>query len=513
MALPNPFQKANLPSPNLSATPKTTQNDTSFVPGYRSNFDINQQKAEYQQRMSQQIVQKPQFNRNQQSKNTRTEKVSPSTSNNWCHLCDCNFKHPQQLQRHKDEHEKCWFDNCHFEGSSTKLQQHIESQHQSGLFQRIGKIETDEDIEKWREERRKRYPTKANIEARRLAQEERMKRGERIEEPNNRFGKVKNRKQRSFTENESMNNRTKKNDKKRRRTRNKNKSDEKIANDKNGQQQQTTATASTESVKSDMVGNNNALATELCPVEPKEKTMPTANALSAIMGMYGSDSDSDCDDDDDDNNKDDDDDKATTSVNNVPANKQEEQVNNITEHVTAASDPISEAVESDKHCMVDDESTENVMRKRAAAYTEDELPIKQLKIDSNVHHKSIDQQPDYESDDDDSAPEEVAIQRCPDDLSDVKHDVVSGPAEIQTKITKDTKSLAHARKKKTILDMTRKIRNQNTLLEKLLQKDIRHERNVLLQCVRYVVENNFFGIGQTDNKQTADEQNKKTENS
>lgn len=32
----------------------------------------------------------------------------------------------------------------------------------------------------------------------------------------------------------------------------------------------------------------------------------------------------------------------------------------------------------------------------------------------------------------------------------------------------------------------------NPFLEKLLQEDIRHERNVLLQCVNYVVRNNFF---------------------
>lgn len=31
-----------------------------------------------------------------------------------------------------------------------------------------------------------------------------------------------------------------------------------------------------------------------------------------------------------------------------------------------------------------------------------------------------------------------------------------------------------------------------TLLEKLLNNEIRHERNVILQCVRYVVQNNFF---------------------
>lgn len=35
-------------------------------------------------------------------------------------------------------------------------------------------------------------------------------------------------------------------------------------------------------------------------------------------------------------------------------------------------------------------------------------------------------------------------------------------------------------------------RRKVTLLEKLLENEIRHERNMLLQCVRYVVQNNFF---------------------
>lgn len=35
-------------------------------------------------------------------------------------------------------------------------------------------------------------------------------------------------------------------------------------------------------------------------------------------------------------------------------------------------------------------------------------------------------------------------------------------------------------------------RRKITLLEKLLENEIRHERNMLLQCVRYVVQNNFF---------------------
>lgn len=39
----------------------------------------------------------------------------------------------------------------------------------------------------------------------------------------------------------------------------------------------------------------------------------------------------------------------------------------------------------------------------------------------------------------------------------------------------------------------------------MLAPDIRHERNVLLQCVRYVVRNNFFGLRGTPQKEKTNE--------
>ncbi|KAK4321004.1 hypothetical protein Pmani_008170 [Petrolisthes manimaculis] len=44
-------------------------------------------------------------------------------------------------------------------------------------------------------------------------------------------------------------------------------------------------------------------------------------------------------------------------------------------------------------------------------------------------------------------------------------------------------------------------RRRKTLLEKLLMPDIIHERNVMLQCVKFIVENNFFDGGQSDSVQ------------
>ena len=41
----------------------------------------------------------------------------------------------------------------------------------------------------------------------------------------------------------------------------------------------------------------------------------------------------------------------------------------------------------------------------------------------------------------------------------------------------------------------------STLLERLLDKDIATERNELLQCVKYVCEKNFFGVGSSQKEQ------------
>lgn len=61
-------------------------------------------------------------------------------------------------------------------------------QHVTGLYYRIKKTETPEDVAKWLEERKKKYPSRQNIEKRQKEQEEMFKRGERLQKPKNRFG-------------------------------------------------------------------------------------------------------------------------------------------------------------------------------------------------------------------------------------------------------------------------------------------------------------------------------------
>ena len=38
-------------------------------------------------------------------------------------------------------------------------------------------------------------------------------------------------------------------------------------------------------------------------------------------------------------------------------------------------------------------------------------------------------------------------------------------------------------------------RYSSTLLERLLAKEVKHERNVVLQCIRHIVRQKYFGLG------------------
>lgn len=53
-------------------------------------------------------------------------------------------------------------------------------QHSSGLFKKIAKLNNPQEIQKWREERKKRYPTKENVEKKVAAIKEKIDRGEKM---------------------------------------------------------------------------------------------------------------------------------------------------------------------------------------------------------------------------------------------------------------------------------------------------------------------------------------------
>lgn len=53
-------------------------------------------------------------------------------------------------------------------------------QHSTGLYNKIAKLQNPEEIKKWREERKNKYPTKANIEKKNAKIKEKVERGEKM---------------------------------------------------------------------------------------------------------------------------------------------------------------------------------------------------------------------------------------------------------------------------------------------------------------------------------------------
>lgn len=414
--LPSAFQTLTNPVKcTISAINQQSTSSNTFC-GYKSKFNINEQKKAYEQQREH-TQKQPNFYQNHQAQREQATEVNFESL--WCALCERSFKNPQQLNRHVSEHEKCCFEGCLFEGHSSLLKKHIEMQHNSGLFSRITKIETDEDIEKWKEERRKRYPTIANVEARKLAQEQRMKRGERLEEQKSRFGKVNDRQRAQEFTPQNKNETNAANKKKPRRQRNR-KNKNSSQNDKQSQETNETEEITEQKIEEELPVTNEIV---------KENENVIVNPLTTLLGAYD-----------------------TASSDEEEEEKQSADAVNVV--VASTSQEIAEEP------------------------VRSEIPI--------VESESEDDEP----------PEEQQIERI---TEEPPVDSISNRKRSPDK-SSDRPRPAKRAKKPTILDMTRKIRNQNSLLEKLLQKDIRHERNVLLQCVRYVVKNNFFGVGQNKMK-------------
>lgn len=89
--------------------------------------------------------------------------------------------------------------------------------------------------------------------------------------------------------------------------------------------------------------------------------------------------------------------------------------------------------------------------------------------------------------DDDSGPEEVKI---------LKRGITVENEVNKTLETANNKDVRRNKKKQIV--QKKHIQNRpkpkvpSTLLQKLLHMEIRHERNVVLQCIRYIVNNNYF---------------------
>lgn len=396
----------------------------------------------------------------------------------------------------------------------------------------------------------RRYPTLENSLMRQRAKEQREKRGERLEAHKSRFGKQEDRKRAQKNYCPDTNQRGKHNhqqglkgqtgNEKRKRNNKRRKKEEvqklmeKKQNDVIENIKSSTYVLGEENLEKDincdgvLMFKGTSKFVEYYHVKPKNPK--ETNILSSLLGMYGSDEDSE---NDSSKNEMDIDDSENLGIKNgdrvnkiisPDISRRDKDLlspmkNSLHPHsynsfkVEKFEDTGSEIIHVSSKNFVGihhNKPWENIGMVTNSG-TSEPLIIVTEKCE-NISDNSIEtvqsvkpQDADLASSDDE-VPEEAPIARSTDPPLPTKspkrnvrrNDGASNENnQLPTNKLAKADKLARTNKQKSGLDYRKtRLRKQNTLLEKLLEPDIRHERNVLLQCVRYVCENNFFGIGE-----------------
>lgn len=175
---------------------------------------------------------------------------------------------------------------------------------------------------------------------------------------------------------------------------------------------------------------------------------------------------------------------------------------------TASDFDDSEWLDESINQSVENPKINNALGDLMSAYNsdeefEDEVTSEQKIVESNKEEASKDA-------DNDDAPIEIKIKRELDEQcsSTISKSPECEQKEASNKNKKKRKKCKHPKndvssKRIKLEESPRNVKEKNylnqsfrkrkvTLLERLLDSEIRHERNVLLQCVRYVVENDYF---------------------
>ncbi|XP_055946581.1 FMR1-interacting protein NUFIP1-like isoform X1 [Argiope bruennichi] len=411
-----------------------------------------------------------------------------------CDTCDRAFAAEQELKLHLSEHIKCNAGNCDFEAHPKIVALHKKMQHETGYAEAINKLKDAEEIAKWRAERKRRFPTAENIRKRKAEQAEKEARGEVIETKD--FGKMK--KPRLENRFNRRHNRT---DRRKRQFNNTN------VHFKNERLLSTPKATSNASLDSDSDSDEDShikirqfpglIYLKENPVVQKPKEVVINNPEEIDSGKPVQNELSSVADDNEEEKVFNSDDEDPVEI---PVDKSSPVVDVFSAKEDSDDEPpceipsgkcietvLLETKESDVHEINDDSDDEPPSELPSRKCIETELLESK---ESNTHEINDDSEGD--------SPIEMPVAKVPlneisnsDDL--ISKDKPSGKHSRDNAARSNRKFDRNQNKysnRQNVVDQT-PVR-KSTLLEKLLADDIRHERNIIMQCVRYIVKNNFF---------------------
>ncbi|XP_012146701.1 FMR1-interacting protein NUFIP1 [Megachile rotundata] len=328
----------------------------------------------------------------------------------YCEICDKEFSSEDALSEHNAEHKLCGIDGCTFSAHPLLVEKHITMQHSSGLYQRIKNLSTPEDIEKWIMERKKRYPTKVNVELRKAEELEKVQRGEVIKESQEI---------------------TKKDNKKKKMARSR-------------KRKRTIQKQSSE--------NHNIQQREIYRGLPE---------FCGTLNLRNTDL------------------QVESQTNEIIENVNEENINYISdeEEIPALSaQPVAPTF-----------SLPNLVANYESSSEESngplEVPIKREKLNDSISQENDIKETKNEINHN--------TQLCTNtqECSDLKLPVAKNFKPKDKQNTELNRRLKNKEQKRKI---TKQQPYTSQLLQKLLSRSIQHERNLICQCVKYIVNNNFF---------------------
>ncbi|XP_043485615.1 nuclear fragile X mental retardation-interacting protein 1-like isoform X5 [Polistes fuscatus] len=321
----------------------------------------------------------------------------------YCEVCDREYKTDEKLAEHLTTHKVCGIDGCTYSANNLLVDKHIKMQHRTGLYERMKNVSTPEDIQKWIEERKRKYPTKVNIEEKKKEDMKKVERGEIIRQVNKPIHSRKHNQQ-------TNNNNVKKQKRKWR-----------IPKDQNTLPIIETYRGLTEFSGTACLEDDNFNESEII----NEEHLETTKCIIEI--------------------------------------KQIENTFNISDEEDALmeNNSITNPIKNDSLCsLVADYGSEE-------EDGPEEVPIKKLENHSNETNIT----------------EIVSSNNTKSNNTSEKSD--------KKKKEKENKPLSIQNR---VLSKQKRYKNSSSinLLRKLLAKPIKHERNLILQCVKYIASNNFF---------------------